>query len=265
MISTEHVRTFARYNRWMNAKLYDCAARLTDPQRKEDVGAFFKSIHGTLNHLLLGDAIWMGRLEGPVFVPNSGSLAEELHPDFGELRHAREAMDIRVAEWAARLTDAALGGELRYTSIVNPAPRSMPMWLAVTHFFNHQTHHRGQVTALLMQRGIDPGVTDLMWTPKELAVPGDVVRYVERCFAAIDRGEALATLREAVLPDVPESPGRLLRCAVISANRDVGRLRKQLAHLAVDYRDVIVEGEYVVREGKLVRVRDLNGPIGEGA
>ncbi len=167
MIDAEHARTFARYNRWMNRSLYDCAARLGDAQRKEDVGAFFKSIHGTLNHLLLGDNIWMGRFEGPVFVPKTGSLAEELHADFGELRRAREAMDARIVEWAARLTDATLASELRYTSIVNPAPRSIPMWLAVAHFFNHQTHHRGQVTTLLMQRGVDPGVTDLLWMPKD--------------------------------------------------------------------------------------------------
>lgn len=98
-----------------------------------------------------------------------------------------------------------------------------------------------------------------------MELPEDVVRYVERSFSAIDRGEALAVLGAAALPDVRESAARLLRCAVVSANRDVGRLRKQLAHLAVDYRDVIVEGEYVVRDGKLRRVRDLNTPIGDDA
>ena len=76
-------------------------------------------------------------------------------------------MDARIVRWAAHLTEATLASELGYTSIVNPAPRRMPMWLAVAHFFNHQTHHRGQVTTLLMQRGIDPGVTDLMWTPRD--------------------------------------------------------------------------------------------------
>lgn len=164
-VSTQYARTMARYNRWMNRKLYECAARLTDAQRKEDVGAFFKSIHGTLNHLLVGDSVWMGRFEGPVFVPQS--LSQELHADFDGLRRAREAMDARIADWMARLSDDALGGQLRYTSITNPAPREMPMWLALTHFFNHQTHHRGQVTTLLMQRGVDPGVTDLMWMDLE--------------------------------------------------------------------------------------------------
>jgi uncharacterized damage-inducible protein DinB len=165
VIGLEYARTMARYNRWMNRALYDCSARLSDSQRKEDVGAFFKSLHGTLNHLLVGDSVWMGRFEGPAFVP--ASLAQELHADFDELRRARAAMDDRILRWAAALTGEKLAGELRYTSIVNPAPRVMPMPLAVTHFFNHQTHHRGQATTLLMQRGIDPGVTDLMWVAQQ--------------------------------------------------------------------------------------------------
>lgn len=165
MIGPEYARTMARYNRWMNRALYDCSAKLTDVQRKEDKGAFFKSLHGTLNHLLVGDSVWMGRFEGPVFVPTS--LAQELHADFEGLRRAREAMDARISDWAANLTDAIIASELRYTSIVNPQPRSMPMSLAVAHFFNHQTHHRGQVTTLLMQHGIDPGVTDLMWVAQQ--------------------------------------------------------------------------------------------------
>jgi uncharacterized damage-inducible protein DinB len=155
----------ARYNRWMNRKLYDCAAKLGDARRKEDRGAFFKSIHGTLNHLLLADNIWMGRFEGPPFAAKS--LDQELHAGFEDLRHAREAMDERILDWAGRLTEETLAGELRYTSIVNPAPRKMPMGLAVVHFFNHQTHHRGQVTTLLSQCGIDPGITDLLWMAQE--------------------------------------------------------------------------------------------------
>jgi uncharacterized damage-inducible protein DinB len=161
----EHAHLMARYNRWMNRKLYDCSARLTDARRKEDRGAFFKSIHGTLNHLLLADNIWMGRFEGKPFAAKS--LDQELHSDFDELHRAREAMDYRILDWAGALTADVLDGELRYTSIVNPAPRLIAMGLAVTHFFNHQTHHRGQVTTLLSQCGIDPGVTDLMWMAQE--------------------------------------------------------------------------------------------------
>jgi uncharacterized damage-inducible protein DinB len=163
-VTPELARTFARYNRWMNERLYGSCASIADAERKRDMGAFFKSIHGTLNHLLVADSVWMGRFEGPLFVPSS--LAQELHADFAALREARAAMDARIEAWAASLSVAELAGTLHYTSIVDPAPRTCPMALAVAHLFNHQTHHRGQVTTLLFQAGVDPGVTDLMWLPK---------------------------------------------------------------------------------------------------
>jgi uncharacterized damage-inducible protein DinB len=163
MMSPEYARTMARYNEWMNGRVYDASATLSDARRKEDTGAFFKSIHGTLNHLLLADSIWMGRFTGrPITVT---SLAQELHSDFDELRAARAAMDRDIVQWAGTLTDDVLSGDLSYTSIVNPQPRTYPMGIVVAHFFNHQTHHRGQLTTLLMQRGVDPGVTDLIALP----------------------------------------------------------------------------------------------------
>jgi len=162
----EHARTMAEYNAWMNGKLYDCCAQVPDGERKRDVGAFFKSIHGTLNHLLVADRIWMGRFVGPLFTVKG--LDTELYADFDELRREREKTDADISAWVNGLSDADLAGTLRYTSIVNPQPRSNPLWLAVAHFFNHQTHHRGQLTTLLMQRGIDPGITDLIWLKKDL-------------------------------------------------------------------------------------------------
>ena len=96
-------------------------------------------------------------------------------------------------------------------------------------------------------------------------LPEDVVRYVERSFSQVDRAEALEVLRSAVIQDGTPAVARLVRCAVLSAHRDVGRLRKQVAHLKVDWRDIIVEGEYVVREKKLVHALDLNLPIPEDA
>ena len=156
-------RTLARYNGWMNGRLYELCAGIPDEERRRDAGAFFKSIHGTLNHLMVADNVWMGRFESAPFVP--ASLAQELFSDFEELRRARATLDARIEKWAATLDEQALAGTLHYTSIVSPAPRSTPMTLAVAHFFNHQTHHRGQLTTLLSQRGIDPGVTDLMWLP----------------------------------------------------------------------------------------------------
>ncbi len=163
MLSPAYVRTLAAYSRWMNARLYEHCATLTDAERKRDAGAFFKSIHGTLNHLLLGDRVWLGRFTGNLF--SVKSLADELYADFVQLRAERSATDGEIEAWAAALTDEALAGELAYSGVTNPALRRQPLWFAVAHFFNHQTHHRGQLTTLLRQRGIDPGITDLIALP----------------------------------------------------------------------------------------------------
>jgi uncharacterized damage-inducible protein DinB len=163
MVSPAYGRTMARYNAWMNARLYDGCARLSDADRKQDARAFFKSIHGTLNHLLLADRIWMGRFLGRPFAATS--LAQELYADFEQLRAERAVTDLAITTWAGALTDNDLAGELIYTTIVNPSVQRHPLGFAVMHFFNPQTHHRGQLTNLLFQRGIDPGVTDLLWLP----------------------------------------------------------------------------------------------------
>ncbi|HET7768075.1 MAG TPA: DinB family protein [Chloroflexota bacterium] len=163
MIRPAYVRTMARYNTWMNERLYACCARVPDADRREDVGAFFKSLHGTLNHLLVADRIWMGRFTGVPFAARS--LDQELYAGFEELRAQREATDQDIERWAKALTDAELEGDITYMSLVDPAPRRYPMAFVVAHFFNHQAHHRGQLTTLLSQRGIDPGVTDLLWLP----------------------------------------------------------------------------------------------------
>lgn len=159
-----HAITMASYNRWMNARLYEQCAAVGAEVLKRDLGAFFKSIHGTLNHILLADRLWMARFTGQTF--EIESLGQELYSDFAQLREEREKTDADIVAWIESLTDADLSRTLHYTSAVNPRPRSYPLWFAVVHFFNHQTHHRGQVTTLLSQCGIDPGVTDLIWLPE---------------------------------------------------------------------------------------------------
>lgn len=159
----QQANDMASYNRWMNEKLYAACAQLSDGQRKRDCGAFFKSIHGTLNHLLLADKIWLGRFVGQPYAATR--LDVVLHEDFAALRMDREAEDARILQWARGLTNDVLQGGLRYNSVVNPAPRKYEMWVAVTHFFNHQTHHRGQVTTLISQFGVDVGVTDFLMLP----------------------------------------------------------------------------------------------------
>ncbi|HVJ89590.1 MAG TPA: DinB family protein [Labilithrix sp.] len=165
-MTPEYARVMARYNRWMNDKVYAVANELTDAERKEDRGAFFGSIHRTLNHLLLADRVWLGRFagtelqEGEMGPGGIRSLDQELYADFDELRRERTKTDDDVDAFVATLTDDKLRANLRYRR--RGAVNEFPLWHAVTHLFNHQTHHRGQVTTLLMQAGRDPGVTDLV-------------------------------------------------------------------------------------------------------
>ena len=165
MITRDYCRTLSRYNRWMNQQEYTLAAGLSDDVRRRDQGLTFRSVHGVMNHVLLADLLWLARFQGGAFPMTS--LAQELYADFAELRQAREAMDAAIIAWVDSLTDEALTGTLSFTSAVRPQPRTMPLWLAVTHFFNHQTHHRGQISALLEQASLDIGVTDLLWLPAE--------------------------------------------------------------------------------------------------
>lgn len=163
-LALNHVRAMARYNQWMNSRLYELAATLSDELRKQDMGAFFKSMHATFNHLLLADKIWMGRFTGEPFAAKA--LNQELYADFADLRAERERMDQRIVQWADAMTLADWQADLRFTPITQPVEKVMPMWLVVTHLFNHQTHHRGQITTLFSQLGIDPGVTDLPFMPQ---------------------------------------------------------------------------------------------------
>jgi len=163
MITPAYARTMAAYNRMMNETIYAAAAGLPDTERKRDLGAFFKSLHGTLNHLLVGDRLWLGRLTGvPVRFP---SLAHELHADFAELRRARAQTDDDIVAHAAALTPEALAAPVVYRTMLNPRNVAYDRGFALMHLFNHQTHHRGQATTLLMQLGVDPGAIDLVVMP----------------------------------------------------------------------------------------------------
>jgi uncharacterized damage-inducible protein DinB len=170
MIDAEYCLTMARYNAWMNERLYDVCARISDAERRRDLGAFFGSVHGTLNHLVYGDLAWLSRFTGDP--PEIPPLGKELYADFAELRSVREALDARMIVWSLGLSEQWLAAPFAYTSKVDGATRTLPAWILVTHLFNHQTHHRGQLTTLLKQLGYDPGVTDLPFVPG-LADPSD--------------------------------------------------------------------------------------------
>ena len=166
---TEQYRFQAAYNEWMNERLYRVCAAIPDAQRKADRGAFFGSIHATLNHVLHADRIWLGRFHDDPPLP--GALDAILYEDFDELREARRRLDARVTAWVATLDDVTLSSPLTYTSVTDRARRITTLWLALTHFFNHQTHHRGQLTTLLAQLEVDYGVTDMIAMPGAVETP----------------------------------------------------------------------------------------------
>ncbi|WP_421852023.1 DinB family protein [Oricola sp.] len=161
MDQTDHYRMFAAYNRWANGQLYDVVAGLNEEEWNRDVGAFFKSICGTLNHLLVGDRIWMHRFTGTG--ETSAGLNDVPFPQFADLRAAREAMDARIVDWIETLDVAALSGEFSYTPITNPQPMKHRLAPAVAHLFNHQTHHRGQAHSVLSLLGHAPPPLDLIY------------------------------------------------------------------------------------------------------
>ncbi len=163
MIDSHYCATIASYNQWMNQRLYDACAKLPDSERKADRSAFFGSIHRTLNHILYGDLAFMSRFTGdPSQVPE---LGVNLYEDFAELQSARAALDTRILNWVPSLSRTWLAEDHTYVSMVDGVTRTAPKWVLLTHMFNHQVHHRGQVTTLLAQQGIDMGTTDLPFMP----------------------------------------------------------------------------------------------------
>lgn len=153
-----HFRMLARYNRLANERMYEACGRLTDAALKQVRPAFFQSIHGTLNHILLGDRIWLGRLAGRE-VPSTG-LDAILYEEFAALRTARAAEDARLESFVEGLDPAFFEATLRYVNNAGNVHED-PCGLLLAHLFNHQTHHRGQVHDLLSQTAVAPPSLDL--------------------------------------------------------------------------------------------------------
>ena len=147
MTPVAHYRMFGRYNAWANSRLYDATARLSTEQYRADRGAFFKSVHGTLNHLLATDRIWMQRFTGEGDAPNR--LDAILFESFDDLRAARVAEDRRIVDFVDRLDDGRIAGTIKYRRVSSPEEFEQQLAPALAHWFNHQTHHRGHVHALL--------------------------------------------------------------------------------------------------------------------
>ena len=156
-----HFQMFAAYNQWANKLLYEAARRLPDEDYRRDRGAFFKSVHGTLNHILVGDRIWMKRFTGEGDAPKrlDAILCDELET----LAVEREREDARIIEWVSGLDAKALAGRFTYTTITDMRTISQRVAPAMSHFFNHQTHHRGQAHALLTGFGLEAPSLDLLY------------------------------------------------------------------------------------------------------
>lgn len=160
-MNAHYFTMMAAYNKWANAALYDAAATLDGHDFNRDVSAFFKSMQGTLNHLLAADQIWMRRFTGEGNAPRQ--LDEILHRAFPALRIAREVEDRRIMDWIDELDDAAFHGRFTYMTMTNPRTVSQHLAPALVHFFNHQTHHRGQAHMILSVLGHHPPTLDLIY------------------------------------------------------------------------------------------------------
>lgn len=156
-----HYRMFAAYNRWANAQVYAAAAELSDAEFRSDRGAFFGSLHRTLNHLIVADRIWMKRFTGTGEAPTT--LDAVLFGELDALAAARKAEDERIIAWTGMLDDRTLAANFTYVTVVQPVEITQPLSAALAHFFNHQTHHRGQCHMTLTALGRPSLVLDLIY------------------------------------------------------------------------------------------------------
>lgn len=164
MIGAAYAREMARYNAWMNDRLFTRLAALPRGAIATDAGIFFGSIERTLNHIIHRDQRWLSWFLDEPFVANRP--AESFYPDFDSLRRARPNVDARISAWANDVTDVWFNGELVRPGGSGDAPQTAPRSRWVVQMFNHQTHHRSQVITALTQQGVDMGVTDFAQMPR---------------------------------------------------------------------------------------------------
>lgn len=165
-----HFRMMALYNAWANSRLYDAAGAIDAQDYHAPRGAFFGSLNGTLNHVLVGDRIWLRRFTGEGEMP--ASLDAILYDDFASLRAARDREDARILGFVEGLDEASLNGTISYRTMTNPTDVTEPLSPTLVHFFNHQTHHRGQAHCLLTQITGDAPSLDLIVFQRESGVMG---------------------------------------------------------------------------------------------
>lgn len=167
MITPGYCQTMARYNAWQNHSLYTAAASLDAAARELDRGAFFGSIRRTLAHLLWADTLWISRFDGGEG-PAMGALEAMDQMDWETLWQARPVLDARIAGWAWMVTEPELEGDITWYSGFLKTDMTRSRTLCIVQLFNHQTHHRGQVHAMLTSAGARPDDTDLQLMPDEV-------------------------------------------------------------------------------------------------
>ena len=164
MITPGYVQRMARYNRWQNESLYGAADGLSDAARRMDRGSFFQSIHATLSHLLWADELWMSRLSDWE-APTGTSRETPLYDDWDALKPRRAAADHRFLVWGDGLTQAEVDGDLEWYSATLKRGMTSPRGICIMQVFSRQTHHRGQVHAMLTAAGASPEDTDIPFMP----------------------------------------------------------------------------------------------------
>jgi uncharacterized damage-inducible protein DinB len=157
----------ARYGAWQNHCHATAMATLDEAELWRDRGAFFGSILGTANHLILGDRLWLHRLAGDPVPQFAGRAGTETYPDFATWRAERQRTDARLIDWADGLVDADLSGDLVWHSIMMGRDMTTPRVISAMHLFNHGTHHRGQIHAMLTAAGVPTEDTDIPLMPEE--------------------------------------------------------------------------------------------------
>ncbi|MCV0428685.1 MAG: damage-inducible protein DinB [Roseibium sp.] len=162
-VDTALFQRMAAYNAWMTDKAYEAAEKMSDAERRQDRGAFFKSVHSTLNHILFADRVWMSRFSDKTY--DVKGMGVDIFDDFSELKSAHLDMCRDIVVATEGFSSEWLSAIMEWTRSTDGVSRRRPRWLLVMHMFNHQTHHRGQLSTLFNQAGIDIGVTDLPFMP----------------------------------------------------------------------------------------------------
>lgn len=164
MITPAYTQRMSRYNRWQNESLYSAADTLDDAARRLDRGSFFESIHATLSHILWADELWMSRL-AEWTAPNGTSRERPLYDDWEDLKQRRAEADHKFIAWSNTLKQSDIDGDLEWYSGTLKRGMTSPRGICILQVFNHQTHHRGQVHAMLTAAGARPDDTDIPFMP----------------------------------------------------------------------------------------------------